>query len=318
MKKIKPTISIVIPIYNGSLYVESLLQSLFSLNYRDFEVIFINDGSTDDTLNKLEKYICGCGELQYKIIDQQNQGVANARNSGIMNANGDWLFFLDADDLITPDYFDFIDSVDIFSKCKDFSLLIIDGIVDYFGEKEIKWETPKTKNINHDNIEFALNSKVMRYVWGKLYRRNYILDKSISFENHKIAEDFLFNIRLCVEGVDIKVIHSGYYKYNQNVTSTTKLYTADNLLSRLNVVLRIKDILPQANRYRIKKLYMEFFLYQTLKHLNKTTKIDRSKILSVINENNKHLSIMQIPYLPLKTKGKFYFFVLIIKYKLWR
>lgn len=316
MRKLKPIISIIVPIYNGSRHIENLLNSLFSLSYRDFEVIIVNDGSTDDTLYKLETHIYE--KLRYRIINQQNQGVASARNTGIMNAKGDWLFFLDVDDLITSNYFDFVDSINISSECKKFPLLLIDGVVDDFGGKEIKWEKTDIKKINHDNVDFALNSKIMRYVWGKLYRRDYILEKSIFFEKYKVAEDFLFNIRLCVEGIEIKVINSGDYKYNQNVTSVTKSYTADNLLSRLSVVLRIKDILPQDNGQKIKKLYMEFFLYQTLKHLNKTTEVDKSKILLGIKKSLNYLSIVQIPYLPLKIKGKIYFLILIIKYRLWR
>jgi len=85
-------VSIIIPVYNGEKYIERCLNSLINQSYKDIEIIAINDGSTDSTLEKLKKY------KQIEIIDKENTGVSNSRNLGIDKMTGDYVFFCDADD----------------------------------------------------------------------------------------------------------------------------------------------------------------------------------------------------------------------------
>lgn len=92
-------ISVVIPIYNSSEHIETCLDSLVAQTYQDFEVILVNDGSTDDGMTKVEPYK---SQLKIKIIDQENQGPSVARNNGVKNAQGEWVAFLDADDYWLP------------------------------------------------------------------------------------------------------------------------------------------------------------------------------------------------------------------------
>lgn len=312
-----PKISIVIPVYNAGAFLDELINSLLSLNYANFEVIFVNDGSDDNSYEKLSNI--ASEYKKFKVITQNNQGVAVARNVGIANACGDWLFFLDADDYLSPNYFDFVDEKNVENDMSPHSIIIIDGVYDDYGEKKIKWDPVSQKYINADNIKFTLNSKIMKYVWGKLYKREFLKDNNVIFEKYKIAEDFLFNFQLCLHGASIKVVNSGFYYYKQNPTAVTKLFKADNLLSRFKVVTRIEELLCQSESavLVVQKLYMEFFLYQTLKHINKTSFEDKKEILSVIKRNRKYINMWQIPFLSLKLKGKIYFFLLLLKYRLW-
>ncbi|MFH2244670.1 glycosyltransferase [Enterobacter sichuanensis] len=313
----KPKLSIIVPIYNGSLFVRDLLRAIKALNFEDYEVVIINDGSTDDTYDTLLKETSG--DHRYTILNQKNQGVSIARNEGIKHAQGDWVFFLDADDYISKDYFDFLNNDKVKSDIDMYSMIIINGIIDDYGLKKIKWPKVIISN-SSDILSFATQNKVMKYVWGKLYKRTFITSHNFQFEKFKIAEDFLFNIKLCLAGMSIKTIDSGFYYYKQNSSSLTKSYNAENLLSRLAVIKRIDALLSEVNskEQMVERLYMEFFLYQTLKHLNKVNGNDKKIIIQTIKENRTLLRISRILFLPLSMKGKVYFFFLLLRYGVWK
>lgn len=90
-------ISVIIPAYNSGKYIEETLHSVFNQTYSDIEIIVVNDGSTDDTLDIISKY-----SDKIRVYDRSNQGVSSARNFAAKEANGDWLAFIDADDLWLP------------------------------------------------------------------------------------------------------------------------------------------------------------------------------------------------------------------------
>lgn len=93
-----PHISIVIPAYNGERFIPQALDSVLSQSYRDYEIIVVNDGSTDQTANVLQPY-----QKQIRYVEQPNQGVAAARNHGMALAQGELVAFLDQDDVLLPD-----------------------------------------------------------------------------------------------------------------------------------------------------------------------------------------------------------------------
>ena len=93
-------VSVIVPVYNSSTYIDKCMTSLVNQTLDDIEIIVIDDGSNDDTLKKLEKY-----KRKIKLIKQKNSGVASARNKGLMNATGEYIAFVDSDDWIEQDMF---------------------------------------------------------------------------------------------------------------------------------------------------------------------------------------------------------------------
>ena len=91
-------ISIIIPLYNKQDYIRATLDSIFSQSFVDFEVIVVNDGSTDESLSIVNSY----HDKRLHVFDKENGGVSRARNYGYEKSKGDWVMFLDADDTITP------------------------------------------------------------------------------------------------------------------------------------------------------------------------------------------------------------------------
>ena len=96
--------SIIIPLYNKAPYIRKALETVCAQTYRDYEIIVVNDGSTDDSALVAESYLQHAEGICYTIISQDNAGVAAARNRGVKHASGQYMAFLDADDWWEPDY----------------------------------------------------------------------------------------------------------------------------------------------------------------------------------------------------------------------
>lgn len=96
--------SIIIPLYNKAPYVRKALETVCAQTYHDYEIIVINDGSTDNSAIVAEEYLGSIGGVHYMIINQQNAGVSAARNNGVAQAQGEYIAFLDADDWWEPTY----------------------------------------------------------------------------------------------------------------------------------------------------------------------------------------------------------------------
>ena len=96
-----PKISIIVPIYNMEQYLERCVDSILSQTYKNFEVILVNDGSTDNSGNICDDY--AKKDQRIKVIHKKNGGISSARNAGIKLSKGQWLLFIDRDDCVKPD-----------------------------------------------------------------------------------------------------------------------------------------------------------------------------------------------------------------------
>ena len=92
-----PLVSVIMPAYNAEKYIDEAIDSVISQTFANWELIIVNDGSTDDTQKIVEAYVSS--DTRIKLINQENKRLGAARNEGIKNANGEWVAFLDADDL---------------------------------------------------------------------------------------------------------------------------------------------------------------------------------------------------------------------------
>ena len=97
-----PTVSVIIPVYNAQEGIKQCLDSLLNQSFTDFEIILLNDGSTDNSLEVIKKYAADNDFI--RVIDKENEGVAKTRNKGIQLANGKYIVFIDNDDFVDSDY----------------------------------------------------------------------------------------------------------------------------------------------------------------------------------------------------------------------
>ena len=108
MHNVTTTVSVIVPVYNGSRHIQSLLDCMRAQTFKDFEVLFVNDGSTDETAEKLEQLSRCFSSFPISIIHQKNAGVSAARNCGLNKAKGTYVCFVDVDDKISPDYLELL------------------------------------------------------------------------------------------------------------------------------------------------------------------------------------------------------------------
>ena len=230
LTKIK--ISTVVPTYNQEKHLEEALTSIINQTFKPYEILIINDASTDDSKNICEKFQKIYNNI--KMINlTKNMGVSNARNIGIKNASGDYIHFMDSDDSMEQDMYEAIVD-EIKNKEKD---LIITG-TRYNENNKIKLDIPKKYEINtyqemksfiKDNC-ISGRRNIFNVVWNKLYKREFIIKNNIKFDKDiSFGEDFLFNLKCMEKTNSIYVIDKAYYNYirRQN-EETLKMKFLDN------------------------------------------------------------------------------------------
>jgi len=234
-------VSIIVPAYNVESYINDCLDSILKQTYQDFEVILIDDGSKDGTLAQLNQY--ASKDSRIMVIHKDNEGQSIARNKGMEAATGDYIFFMDGDDLLPANALEALVKVvqkkkyDIVcgsyvrieqnQRIRTIKLPVHSGSVSRYGSKEKRrrFHTMKTKSI-------------FGYVWGKLYKRSFLLENELVFDDiRKIyMEDTLFNLKLFCHNPSYYFLKKVVYQYNVRKDSTTKQYEkllTDKLLSML-------------------------------------------------------------------------------------
>lgn len=255
-------ISIIVPVYNTENYLEKCLYSLVNQTYKNIEIIIIDDGSPDNSMNIIQKFVLA--DNRVKVISQKNQGLSGARNTGMNNANGDYIMFIDSDDWIEIDTCEkainasekYNADVVFWSYIKEFSDSQKDNYL--FDKTEIIWSE---KNINQlsrrmvglvgDELANPQSIDNLVTAWGKLYKKSVIGD--VRFTDTKIigTEDALFNIEVFLEinsAVYIPDLLSHYRKDNES--SLTHNYKKKLVSRWREMYSRIKFLLDRNDMSR--------------------------------------------------------------------
>lgn len=195
----KICVSVIIPVYNASKYIGSCMDSLICQSLKNIEIICINDGSMDNSLEILKEY--QQKDKRIIIIDQENQGAGSARNNGMMHARGEYLLFLDADDYFSPKLCD-LTYYHAKSKRAQVCLLKADRVDMSSGRKEyMNWvfrenEIPK-KVFSALEIKEKIFQITTACPWSKLFKRSFVMKNHLEFQNIKNANDVVFVRTAC-------------------------------------------------------------------------------------------------------------------------
>ena len=182
------SVSIIIPIYNGSKYILQCVRTLKDQTYPDWEAIFVNDGSTDNSLEVLEQ--AAKEDCRINVIHQNNQGAAKARNTGMRSAKGDFIAFLDADDTLSKDFLEsllkeFTDDTDIVVGSFN---IIVNGML--VKRKELK----EGHFAQIDYLKKVLSGRYGWELWGKIYRKSLFLKPiPVPARNVAVTNKHLYN-----------------------------------------------------------------------------------------------------------------------------
>lgn len=244
-KSDNPKVSVVIPCYNCADFINETLESLNNQTYKDFEVICINDGSQDATLEHLKRWE-SVENIKLVVIDQKNSGVSRARNNGIRAAVGEYILFLDSDDLYHENFIEYMinemerNGTDV-SYCKLSRKK--EDVINYF---------PINDQIVIQNQTEAMHN--LLYRMGELSFCNYIYKKSILQDNNiyfdedtKFGEDREFNWKYLCYCKNASFIDMPLYWYRVNNESATKGKATWRKTDLLKAVKRIEKYLQDNN-----------------------------------------------------------------------
>lgn len=238
-----PTISVLIPVYNAGKYLSACLESVAKQEWTDFEIICLDDGSTDNSLNLLRTF--QKQEPRLRVFTQTNAGVAITRNRLIEYACGRYIAFVDADDLISPDY------LKTLYKAAESSGAEITKC--FF--KEISEDGLRTSSAHYNSLFYKKPSQELAsrflcgyhdsIVWGKLFIRPWLCDSKISFFEGRIAEDLPFVVQSFMEARKIEVVPQFLYFYRKGLSECITAQHERMMIDQLKNLLDLQHILQK-------------------------------------------------------------------------
>lgn len=214
------------PVYNVEKYIAKSIQSVLNQTYANFELLIINDGTPDDSIIIAEKF----NDARIKILHKPNGGLSDARNFGIKQAQGDYLYFIDSDDWIEPNLIE----VCVAALQKYETNFVIFGY--HLDNEDLKGNLITTSSKKHNEILFSKEQKnlnidaetlaLMGYAWNKMYKTTFVKENNLQFEKGvSLVEDILFNAKVYEVSDKILFIdHTLYHYINRPATSLIKTF----------------------------------------------------------------------------------------------
>ena len=266
MKKV----SVIVPAYNAEKYIEKCLDSVLAQSFSDFEIVVVNDGSKDATLDILKRY-----QTQYPekitVISQDNAGLSTTRNNAIRASTGEYILFLDSDDYILPDMLK-----TLLEKAQSGDFDVVASDVDaVYPDKTVRIAS----GIDQDLDELSLEEKkklffgVYPTVWNKLYKRQIFQNQELFFEPGIWFEDVLFYHKLLPNIKSIGVVKESFYQYVQNAGSITytysdKLYDIHLVMEKILAYYKAQGLF-EAYKDELEYMYVRYMFATFIKRLSK-------------------------------------------------
>lgn len=280
-----PKISIIVPVFNVKKYIDDCIKSIINQDFKDFELILIDDGSTDESGEICNKY--AKNDERIRVIHKNNEGVSSARNLGINISRGKYISFVDSDDTINKKMYKKMYGLAI----KENSEVVVCGYkeINYNIDKEYEFTNPLYGDNQLKGIEIKLKieqllymNKILGYasLCNKLYKKEIIINNNLSInEEITIAEDLCFNMQLLLKINKISAINEPLYEYrrinNKSITSNTQ-----------NLYLKFKAREAMLNTFNNLNINKSVYL-SCLKYENSTTVISYIGLIKNILSNNK-------------------------------
>ena len=225
MNRHKYKFSIIIPVYNSSSTIANTIDSLRKQIYNKFQLIFVNDGSSDNSIEVINKEMTNTS-INYKIINKVNSGVSATRNLGLENSEGEYVYFLDSDDCIKETLFEDLnnilkkDSADILG----FTFRTVNGYDKYSLRNKEVFKGYK-KLSAQELLNRYLRKDVRLHICSVVFKREFLCENSIRFSsNFHYAEDVEFLIKTLIDANKIIYIPIEYFYYVNNPNSQMKKF----------------------------------------------------------------------------------------------
>lgn len=252
-------VSVIVPVYNVSKYIDKCIMSILNNTYKNIEIIAVDDGSSDDSLKKLKKY-----KESIKIYHKTNGGLSDARNFGLTKATGDFIFFVDSDDYIDKET---IEKLINKQKEKDYDLVECNFYYAY-NSKKLKLDN----KLYNSKKEMLTKGRVV--VCNKLFKRSIIEKHKIRFQKNVYYEDIGFTNKYILNSHKIGSIKDPLYYYVQRKESITGSRKAKGKLDILKVFDDLIKYYKDNNFYEkyyeeLEYLVSRIILGSSLKRMSK-------------------------------------------------
>ncbi|MDE6019660.1 MAG: glycosyltransferase [Ruminococcus sp.] len=213
-------ISIVIPVFNSENFIRRCIESIQSQTYKNWECIIVDDGSTDSSLSLLQNYTHN--DKRFRIIHQKNSGAGKARNNGIEQAKGDYIVFVDSDDVILPDYLE-----ELSRHSEDVVFIDIDAV------------SEKGKIFRKENLSDYMNTPVndiIRYQmtgtlpwggWRKAVKLRILNEYKIRYSDDKNGEEAIYSFEVLLRAKSVGFIKKNVYRYILRDNSLSNSHNED-------------------------------------------------------------------------------------------
>lgn len=273
-------ISVIIPVYNVETLLDRCLASLNKQTFKEFEVLVINDGSTDSSESIIQKYVDEKPEV-FKLINQENAGQSAARNHGVELAKGKYIYFLDSDDYIKPSTLRMMYDTAEMNKLD----YVIDGFqrVDESGNYIDSFTIPtvvhsQVINPSVDTSLFLIHNSI----WNRLYLKDIIVKNNLKFMSGIWYEDLLFGHQYYIYSQRAMVVNQQNYFYVQRPGSIMASMSSEKNLDIVVVFKELIDFYKKQGIYNqyanlIEQMAISEFYIATMVRLIRTNKMDIAK-----------------------------------------
>lgn len=242
-----PAISVIVPVYNSEKYLNEALASLEKQTFKNFEVIIVNDGSTDGSYNIIKKFTNKYSNV--KVVNQKNMGQGCAKNTGIKHAKGKYITFLDSDDFLSPDFlgtlYKLISKNDADIACCNFNLYYTKGNLSIYMPF-----TAKSGVYSGEEAFARLISDVSlhHFPWNKLYRRSLFTENKIEFYN-MFYEDVATCPKIFYFANKVVVTSRPLYYYRRHQNSIIAKMDSKKINDFVKTLGITRDFLESKNEY---------------------------------------------------------------------
>lgn len=292
-------ISVIVAIYNAEKTLPRLLDSLKAQTMRDFEVLLIDDGSTDSSGEICD--IIARHDNRFKAFHKPNEGIGSTRQFGIEHAIGEYTIHTDADDWVEPDYLE-----SLYDKAVSTNTDIV--ICDFYENKGFKtlYRKQQPESFDKDILINNLLCKLTNAPWNKLIRRSCYMERNISFvEGLDYGEDQIFNLQLILQDASVSYLPRALYHYDTavNPDSAAQGYSLKKIINREKYLSILSSILPEAFQNGIDNKYLEVaYMIVQSKKFTKAQYLEKYSFLSRVkfrDYRNKAFSIKLVTWMSL-------------------
>ena len=284
----EPLVSVIIPVYNTEDYLEQCLSSVCTQTLENIEIICVDDGSSDSSLQILEEY--AAKDSRVTIIKQKNAGAGAARNHGLSRARGKYLSFLDADDFFEPDMLEAA-----YKKAEEDSadFVVFQSDQYYTDEdmfKETSWtlrvkEIPPYTPFSHRQMTDNIFKVFVGWAWDKLYDRKFVLEHGLTFQEQRTSNDMLFVFSAVFLAKRITVVKKVLAHQRRDAKDSLSKTRENSWFCFYDALIALRQRIIDEGMYKeLEKDFINYAVHSCLWNIDTLAEPTRTKLIEKLKE----------------------------------